>query len=281
MYLIDLRTKKIINHTESGLLFDTHCHLDFPSLHNDLATYLAKAKQAGVEACIIPAVNESNWQVVSKLVKRYPSYLYAAFGYHPLFLPSDIQPAVQRLEQFMTHTEIGDVVAIGEIGLDRFAAVPFDSQLAIFQSQLSLAKSLSLPVIIHSRKTHSEVLKALKQSNSSFSGVIHGFSGSYEQAKAFVDLGYKIGVGGTITYPRANKTRQAIQRLSMDDIVLETDAPDMPVCGFQGQINHPAQLTHVVTTLCELYQCERDEVAQRTWRSATALFLSGQFFAGK
>ena len=125
-----------------------------------------------------------------------------------------------------------------EIGLDLFGDDPqFERQQWLLDEQLKLAKRYDLPVILHSRRTHDKLAMHLKRHDLPCTGVVHGFSGSLQQAERFVQLGYKIGVGGTITYPRASKTRDVIAKLPLASLLLETDAPDMPLNGFQGQAN--------------------------------------------
>ena len=135
-----------------------------------------------------------------------------------------------------------------------------------------MAKQFNLPVNIHSRKTHDQIFTFLKRIPLSKLGVVHGFSGSYDQAKRFVDLGYKIGVGGTITYERANKTRQAIAKLPIDALVLETDSPDMPVFGFQGQPNRPERIVESFKALCTLRNEPTELIKKVTWKNACQIF---------
>jgi len=135
------------------------------------------------------------------------------------------------------------VCAIGEIGLD-FALEnhTFAIQQQLFSAQLALAQRLSKPVVLHHRRSMPQLLAELKLQRFSGGGILHAFSGSYQQGKAFIDLGFKLGIGGTISYERAEKTRKAVQKFPLDALVLETDAPSMPLAGFQGQVNTPAQL---------------------------------------
>ncbi|MDQ6588042.1 MAG: TatD family hydrolase, partial [Haemophilus parainfluenzae] len=121
-------------------------------------------------------------------------------------------------------------------------------------------------------KSHEQLFRFLKQANLTKCGVVHGFSGSYDQAKRFVDLGYKIGVGGTITYERANKTRQAIAKLPLEALVLETDTPDMPVFGFQGQPNRPERIVHTFEALCHLRSENAEVIKETAWQNSLTLF---------
>ena len=161
----------------------------------------------------------------------------------------------------------------GEIGLDLFGDDPqFERQQWLLDEQLKLAKRYDLPVILHSRRTHDKLAMHLKRHDLPCTGVVHGFSGSLQQAERFVQLGYKIGVGGTITYPRASKTRDVIAKLPLASLLLETDAPDMPLNGFQGQANRPEQAARVFDVLCELRREPADEIAQALLNNTYTLF---------
>ncbi len=141
-------------------------------------------------------------------------------------------------------------------------------QEAFFEPQLLLAKQLGLPLVLHSRKAHNRLLQLIKQHSFTNGGILHGYSGSYQQAKQFVDMGFYIGVGGVITYPRANKTRQAIASLPIDSLVLETDAPDMPLYGQQGKINSPHFLTQTLLELTQLKKISTQTIAENVWKNA-------------
>ena len=170
-------------------------------------------------------------------------------------------------------TRPAKVVAVGEIGLDRYRDDPqFAKQERFLQAQLTLAKRFDLPVILHSRRTHDTLAMHLKRHDLPRTGVVHGFAGSLQQAERFVQLGYKIGVGGTITYPRAIKTRDVMARLPLEALLLETDAPDMPLNGFQGQPNRPEQAARVFDVLCELRPEPAEAIAETLYRNTTALF---------
>lgn len=166
-------------------------------------------------------------------------------------------------------------MAVGEIGLDLYRDDPqFDRQQALLEAQLRLAKRYDLPVILHSRRTHDKLAMLLKKHNLPRAGVVHGFAGSLQQAERFVQLGYKIGVGGTITYPRASKTRDVMARLPLSSLLLETDAPDMPLNGFQGQPNRPEQAARVFDALCELRAEPAQEIEAALLANTKSLFTA-------
>ena len=230
---------------------DTHCHFDFPPFTGDEVPSIDRAARAGVDAIIVPAIEAAYFERVLDLARRHDA-LYAALGLHPIVIEHHLDEHLDRLDAVLQTAE-KKLVAIGEIGLDLYRENPqFERQQTILDAQLRLAKRHDLPVILHSRRTHDKLAMHLKRIDLPRRGVVHGFSGSLQQAQRFIELGYHIGVGGTITYPRASKTRDVMARLPLSALLLETDAPDMPLNGFQGQPNRPEQAARVFTTLCEL-----------------------------
>ncbi|WP_409311495.1 TatD family hydrolase [Pectobacterium sp. B1J-3] len=253
------------------VFIDTHCHFDFPLFYdNDLAS-LQWAATAGVERIIIPAVASRHFDRVLTLVHTH-SPLYSALGLHPLYISQHIDADLAQLETCLRQKP-DKLVAVGEIGLDLYMPEPqFERQCKLLEAQLGLAKQFDLPVILHSRRSHDRLAQCLRRISLPRTGVLHGFAGSLEQAQTFIRLGYYIGVGGTITYPRANKTRQAIARLPLDRLLLETDAPDMPVSGYQGQPNRPERIVDIFHSLCELRPEPAEELAAAIYQNTLRLF---------
>ena len=182
---------------------------------------------------IVPAIEVDRFERVLDLARRHDA-LYAALGLHPIVIEHHLDEHLDVLDAAL-QTRENKLVAMGEIGLDLYRDNPqFERQQTILDAQLRLAKRHDLPVILHSRRTHDKLAMHLKRIDLPRKGVVHGFSGSLQQAQRFIELGYKIGVGGTITYPRASKTRDVMAQLPLSALLLETDAPDMPLNGFQG-----------------------------------------------
>lgn len=231
---------------------DTHCHFDFPPFSGDEEASLQRAAQAGVGKIIVPATEAENFARVQALAEKYQP-LYAALGLHPGMLEKHSDVSLDQLQQALERRP-AKVVAVGESGLDLFGDDPqFERQQWLLDEQLKLAMHL-------------------KRHDLPCTGVVHGFSGSLQQAERFVQLGYKIGVGGTITYPRASKTRDVIAKLPLASLLLETDAPDMPLNGFQGQPNRPEQAARVFAVLCELRLEPADEIAEVLLNNTYTLF---------
>ncbi|HCW3074620.1 TPA: TatD family hydrolase [Enterobacter roggenkampii] len=250
---------------------DTHCHFDFPPFTGDEEQSIAKAAEAGVQAIIVPSVEAAYFSRVLDLSTRHPA-LYAALGLHPIVIERHRNEDIERLDEIV-QTAGDKLVAIGEIGLDLYREDPhFERQQTILDAQLRLAKRHDLPVILHSRRTHDKLAMHLKRIDLPRKGVVHGFSGSLQQAQRFIALGYKIGVGGTITYQRASKTRDVMAQLPLSALLLETDAPDMPLNGFQGQPNRPEQAARVFATLCELRKETEEAIASALLENTRSVF---------
>lgn len=243
------------------MFIDSHCHLDFP-IFDDLADLIAQSQAVGVEEFLVPGTTAASWSDVLSLQQNYAA-VKVALGLHPYFLQSYDPKDLQHLERLLA--EHSSVVAVGEIGLDKWPDLPdYSLQQAVFRAQLAIAQTKALPVILHARKSEDDLLKWLRQDKFSHGGIVHAFNGSLEQAKRFIDLGFVLGIGGTVTYSRAQKARRVVQALSDCDYVLETDSPDMPLCGHQGQVNTPLRIVDVAQTVSELRQQSVSEIAQNT-----------------
>ncbi|MDP8099067.1 TatD family hydrolase [Pasteurella atlantica] len=254
--------------------FDTHAHLDLlaSKTQHPLAELIQNAKNAGVQKIFIPSIFAKSFKNVTACCEQFPQQLVYGLGLHPYFIEQHQRADLDILAQQLTQLD-PQCVAIAEIGLDkRLPPELWQKQCDFFIAQLELAKKFRLPVSLHSVKTHSELYHFLKQAQLPKQGVIHAFNGSYQQAKHFVNLGYKIGVGGSITYPRANKTRQAIAKLPLDFLVLETDSPDMPIYGLQGETNRPENIAIIFNTLCELRNEKAEEIAEIIWNTSCGIF---------
>ncbi len=253
-------------------LFDTHCHFDFEPFSSDPQTHLNLCSGAGVSKLLIPATGAQNWQPIQALSAKYPRQIYYALGFHPYFLTR--HPSEADWAELQHHLQARDpnCLAIGECGLDGMIEIDANIQQQVLLRQIDLANQFKLPLILHSRKTHSQLIALIKRCRFNYGGVLHGFSGSEQQAQEFIQLGFKIGVGGVITYPRANKTRNAIANLPVESLVLETDAPDMPLNGYQGEPNHPQRLGLVLDELATLKQMEREQLTQQLWQNSLDVF---------
>ncbi|UUO25752.1 TatD family deoxyribonuclease [Colwellia sp. M166] len=245
---------------------DSHCHLDFDAFTNELAQLLEQCQQAKIHRIIIPSIGPKNWHKALTLAKNHSTEalnLQPCLGIHPWFLDDLTTDSFDTLAQ-LVQQQINNIVAIGEAGIDGVIDKEQQNlslQIEVFEQQLSLAKNYNLPIIVHHRRSHQHIVPMLRKKNLLKGGIIHAFSGSYQQAVQYIDLGFKLGIGGTITYPRAEKTIKAIKRLPLTSLVLETDAPAMPLYGFQGQNNSPLQLIKVFQALTSIRSESATELA--------------------
>jgi TatD DNase family protein len=221
---------------------DSHCHLDDIIFSEQLAALLAQCRQLAINRIIVPSIAPDNFNQVLILAKKYhdnPIKIYPCLGIHPWFLKALNDSHLKQLSEIVNKSR-NDIVAIGEIGLDgtiannaetygQTSADNWHHQQHFFDFQLNLAKEQNLPVIVHHRQSHDKIMPFLKRYKLNRAGIIHGFTGSYQQAKGYIDLGFRLGVGSTITYSRAKKTINTIKRLPLGSLVLETDAPSMPL----------------------------------------------------
>ena len=263
---------------------DTHCHLDAPEFAPDRDAVRAAAQAAGVKHLVIPAVQRSHWLGVIALAHRHgDSY---ALGIHPLYTPGAQESDIAALRELQSRQR-GDphLVAVGEIGLDFFVpGLDEQRQIWFYEQQIRLAREFGLPVILHVRKSSDRLLKTLRQ-HRVVGGIAHAFNGSVQQAQAFIDLGFKLGFGGAITYERALKLRELAASLPLQALVLETDAPDIPphwlyttaeqrAAGQPQGRNSSAELPRIAAEIAQLRGMSIDQLAQVGTDNARAA-LSG------
>lgn len=258
-------------------LIDSHCHFDFDAFAEDREQVWANCQRLGMRALVIPGVSIPQWRSLFAMVNSREGWFGAA-GVHPWWVselsiaPQQVYRAVIERVERERREGAGCCVAVGECGLDGNIDLPLEKQLPVFEAQLDAANSLSLPVIVHSVRAHGEVIRALKNARVKKAGVIHAFSGSREIAEEYLKLGFCLGVGGTVTYERAAKTRKTLAGVPLESLLLESDAPDMPHAGRQGERNSPEYLPAVAQTLAALRDISVESVIAQTGKNAQALF---------
>lgn len=252
-------------------LIDTHCHLDVAEFDADRAAVLERCRAEGVTRIVVPAIDAAGWEPLLALCARGPG-LYPALGLHPIYLDRH-QPG--DLDTLKALVAAHRPLAIGEIGLDYFIEnLDRDRQQALFEAQLRIARDADLPVIVHVRKAHDQVLKTLRRIPVR-GGIIHAFNGSLQQGRQYLDLGFRLGFGGTLTYEGSKRIRRLAQELPLSAIVLETDAPDIPVASHRGERNSPEYLPECLAALAEVREEDAAILAQATGRNADAVLGLG------
>ena len=261
---------------------DTHCHLDAAEFDADRDAVREVARAAGVSRCVVPAVHAAHWPQVAQLAEQHGDAY--ALGIHPLFVPQAQEADLLALDHALTeHRDDPRLVAVGEIGLDFFVpelCTPHmrERQWWFYTAQLKLAQKHGLPVILHVRRSADLLLKGLRQCRVT-SGIAHAFNGSSQQAQAFVDLGFALGFGGTLTYERSLQLRRLACELPLSALVLETDAPDIPpqwlyqtaeqrAQGAKQGRNSPAELPRIAQVLAELRGVSLNDLAAASTANA-------------
>ena len=243
---------------------DTHCHLDVTDFDIDRDKVLEHCHAAGISKIIVPAIESKTWSSLLEFCQSNNG-LYPALGLHPVFIEQHQANDVKKLEQLVEQVS---PIAIGEVGLDFYLKdLDEHKQLELFEQQLLIAQKYNLPVILHVRKAHDQVLQLLKKIKVK-GGFCHAFNGSLQQAEKYIELGFKLGFGGTLTYQSANKIHQLAKTLPLDSIVLETDAPDMVVESHRGERNSPEYIVDALTALAHLRDESVEFIAAETTKNA-------------
>ena len=252
------------------MFIDSHCHLDFTCFDGERRSLIAQLISLKINKLIIPATQKKAWPIIQKLASQH-NLLYYSLGIHPHFLTDFQDQDLLLLEQTLNNRG-KTCVALGEIGLDKRIETDLAMQEYVFVKQLRLAKKLHLPVILHIVGQQGRVLAILKQEKFTDGGVYHAFSGSYEVAIEFVKLGFKLGVGGVITYPTATKTKNTISRLPIESLVLETDAPDMPIYQQVHKNNSPVNLLAIFEALASCRSESKSCLATQIYKNTESIF---------
>ncbi|WP_422777065.1 TatD family hydrolase [Pseudomonas mediterranea] len=254
-------------------LIDTHTHLDFPDFDADRPALLAASRALGVRQMVVLGVYRDNWQRVWDLVQSDPD-LHAAFGLHPVYLdqhrPDDVAHLRDWLARLAGHRQL---CAVGEIGLDYYIeGLNRERQQTLFEAQLQLATEFELPALIHVRRSHAAVIATLKRLPLKRAGIIHAFAGSFEEAREYIKLGYKLGLGGAATWPQALRMHRVLAKLPLEAVVLETDSPDMAPAMYPGQRNSPAHLPAICEALATIMAISPEQLAEASTANARQLF---------
>ena len=256
-------------------IVDSLAHLDDGRFEGDLDAVMTRAAEAGVDQVVIHATDRTSWMPIRDLCGNYPQ-THPAYGLHPMFLAEDAPTHVDALSSWLDDHR---AVAVGEIGLDFHGdGVDHDLQRHVFARQLDVARRRGLPVIVHARGALEEVILTLRRAGG-LRGVVHSFSGSEQQAQHLWDIGFCLGIGGPVTYERAQRLRRIVSRMPLDFLLLESDAPDQPDAAHRGQRNEPARVADVLRCIAGLRDESEAEIAAATTANAHRLFGFGQYDA--
>lgn len=271
-------------------MIDTHCHIDDPVYASRLEEFLRLQKEGGVRRILVPGVTAESCSAVPDVCSRYPEYLFPALGLHPEEVRADWKQQLQVIKEAvyrLAKSGSPRLVAIGEIGLDYHFSTEFKTeQHEAFREQIRWAMELNLPLMVHSRDATEDSYNIIKESCDAclreygrpLRGVMHCFSGSRETALRYVALGWKLGIGGVLTFKNSRLGEQLCPPdgragVPLDALLLETDAPYMAPVPHRGETNESRWMIFVAQRLAALYSCSVDEVISATSANAEALFF--------
>ncbi|QJD85817.1 TatD family hydrolase [Cohnella herbarum] len=245
------------------MLIDTHAHLDSPKFDNDREEVIARALEAGIDTIVNIGFNRETIPTTMALAEKYP-FIYAVVGWHPTdAIDMKLEEDLAWIERLCSHPK---VVAIGEIGLDYYwDTSPKEIQHTVFREQIRLAKRLNKPIVIHNRDAHEDIVRLLKEEKAEeVGGIMHCFSGSWETARKCLDMNFYISFGGPVTFKNARVPKEVLERVPLDRLLLETDAPYLAPHPHRGKRNESAYVRLVAETAAEIKGISVDEMAHIT-----------------
>ena len=251
-------------------LIDTHTHLYVEAFDEDRDQVIEKAITVGVERFYLPAIDSTYTARMLDLEKKYPDHIRLMMGLHPTHVKENYKEELLHVEQFLAKRNFA---AVGEIGIDLYWDKSFlKQQQEAFDAQISWAKEKELPIVIHCRDAFDEVFEVLEgHKGEELSGIFHCFTGTTEQAEKAIGLNLKLGIGGVLTF-KNGKIDQFLDQISIDHIVLETDAPYLAPAPFRGKRNQSEYLIYILRKLSEVHQRTEKELASLTSQNALAVF---------
>lgn len=266
--------------------FDSHCHFDDKAFDGTRAERWQHCQALGIQHLLVPGLEPVQWHIAQSLCAQFTGLVFAA-GIHPWFVAKhfdedSLYTSTINVPKAITQSLVWpdlttalsqpNCVAIGECGLDYRYPCNRDLQNAVLEHHILLAKSLQKPLILHCVAAHNDLIRLLKRHHPKMGGILHAFTGSVALAMEYLRLGFLIGIGGAITYPRARKTQATLRALPLEGFVLETDAPAMPLYGSQGQNNCPSRLVDVAQQVAALRNEPLALIAAQTTRNAQNIF---------
>jgi TatD DNase family protein len=251
-------------------LIDTHCHLYLKEFEQDFEEMIQRARDAGIVKFFLPGINSEVIADMLKLEARSPGEFLLMMGLHPASVKENYVDELKIVEDYLSKRKF---VAVGEIGLDFYWDTTYmKEQYEVFKRQMQLALSYKLPIVIHSRNATKETIDAVKPfAAKGLSGIFHCFGDSTEMARHIIDMGFYLGIGGVITYKKAN-LGEVLKDIDLKHIVLETDAPYLTPVPFRGKRNESSYLTYIAQKLAETKNVAVEEVARITYENAEKIF---------
>ncbi len=251
-------------------IVDTHCHLYSDEFKEDIAGVIRSAREAGVQQFYLPNIDSTSIDDMLALEEKYPGVCIPMMGLHPCYVKENYKEELSLVEEWLRKRHFA---AVGEIGLDFYWDTSFTTQqYEAFHRQITWAKQYGLPIVIHTRNAMQEAIDVVKEhADGTLRGIFHCFGGSLPEAEQIIDLGFLLGIGGVLTYKKSG-LKEVLKSISLEHLVLETDAPYLSPVPFRGKRNESAYLRYVVNDLAELKQVPAEEVARITTANANLVF---------
>lgn len=252
------------------VFIDTHTHLFLPEFDNDRKQVIENAILHKVDKMLLPNVDITTVSKLFEVCRLYPQNCFPMIGLHPTSVKENYSADIQIIESILKKEK---VIAIGEIGIDLYWDKSFlKQQQEAFIYQINLAKKYELPIVIHARESFSEIFDILKlQMDNKLKGVFHAFTGNFKQAEQIINWGFKLGIGGIVTFKNSGLDK-IVEQVDLNHIVLETDSPYLPPVPFRGKRNESAYLVKIAEKIAQIKNCSIEEVAERTTINAKTLF---------
>ena len=251
-------------------LIDTHSHIFLPEFDSDRDEVIFNAKENGVEKILLPNVDDSTTERLMELVSKYPDYCLPMMGLHPTSVKENFREELEKVENWLTKRKF---YAIGEIGIDLYWDKSFkQKQEEAFRSQIELAKKYNLPIVIHARESFDELFLIMSDvMDEKLNGVFHAFTGNDEQAKQIISWGFKIGIGGIVTFKNSGLDK-VVNNIDINHMVLETDSPYLAPVPKRGKRNESAYINYIAQNISEIKGVSVEEVAKVTTQNAKEIF---------
>jgi TatD DNase family protein len=251
-------------------LIDTHCHIYLEDFDNDRAEMLERAINTGVERFYLPGIDSSVISNMMALEAAYPDHCFAMMGLHPCYVNNNYENELAIVKEWLHKRHFA---AIGEIGLDYYWDTDHKKeQILAFEQQMQWGLDYELPIVIHTRNAMQETIESVKPfAKKGLRGIFHCFSGSYESAVQIINMGFLLGIGGVLTYNNAG-LGAVLEKIDVEHLVLETDAPYLTPVPFRGKRNEPSYLSYIIAKLSELKGLSESEIASITTNNALKLF---------
>lgn len=250
---------------------DTHAHLFLPEFDEDRSSVVERAMLRGVRTMLLPNIDKHSIEPMLELCASYPAHCFPMIGLHPTSVNDDYHHHLVEIEKYLAAHKF---IAIGEVGIDLYWDKTYlAQQREVFAYHIELARKHSLPLVIHSRDSFAEIAEILHAHHQGepYAGVFHSFSGTTEQAEEAIELGFKLGINGVVTFKNST-LGDVLREISLEDILLETDAPYLTPVPYRGKRNESAYIPYIAGKIAEIKHVPVEDVAAVTTRNANTLF---------